>query len=61
MEENIWHLLPTDDLEEHKESSMCRCNPEVKIGEGGVLIVHNSFDGREGLELAKEILNSSNK
>lgn len=58
MEENIWHILPIGDSDEHEESSMCKCKPTVKEEEGGgILIVHNSFDGREGLEQAIEILN----
>jgi hypothetical protein len=58
MEEEVWHVLPINDLEEHEESSYCKCDPEVQVQENGnVLIIHNSFDGREGLEMANEILN----
>jgi len=56
-EENIWHVTPINDLEEHLESSMCKCDPEIKVIENGnVVIVHNSFDGKEAVEMANEIL-----
>ena len=36
----------------------CLCDPRKQKGEDGVwLIIHNSFDGREGVEIANEILN----
>lgn len=57
MDEEVWNIIPINDLEEHEESSMCKCKPEVREVDGGVLIIHNSFDGREGLEMANEILN----
>jgi hypothetical protein len=59
MEENkiaVWHILPRNDSDIHEETSVCKCEPSVKITEGGVLIVHNSFDGRELIEQANEIL-----
>lgn len=36
----------------------CLCEPRKEKQESGVwLIIHNSFDGREGLEWTNEILN----
>jgi hypothetical protein len=36
---------------------MCACKPEHKEEENDVLIiVHNSFDGREGVEWVNKIL-----
>jgi hypothetical protein len=52
----IWHILPENDLKEHQEESTCECNPESFIENGDTFIVHNSYDGREGVELANEIL-----
>lgn len=58
MEEiEIWHILPVNDSEQHEESSMCNCEPRVDTSNGYVLIIHNSFDGREAIEWANEILN----
>jgi len=59
----IWHVIPTKDLEEHQELSTCKCKPTVEILEesGAVVIVHNSFDGRELVEQAKEILSQKTK
>ena len=54
----FWHVMPINDLEEHIESVMCICDPQVSIIEetNDYLVTHNSFDGREGVELANEIL-----
>jgi len=52
------HIYPLNDLREHEMNSTCFCNPEVKeAGDGELMCVHNSLDGREGLELANELLN----
>lgn len=53
------NVLPINDLKEHTEDSTCECNPTVEIidGTGELIIIHNSFDGREGLEQANQILN----
>jgi len=66
-----YHVYPVNDLEEHdteetplfpdKETGLycrCKCKPSESWENGCLLIVHNSFDGREGVELANEILNS---
>lgn len=53
----IWHILPTNDLEDHIDSSTCHCQPLTEVlADGDLLIIHSSFDGREGVEWAKEIL-----
>lgn len=54
----IWHILPTNDLKEHQEEgSLCECEPKVEIQENGdIMIIHNSFDGREAVEIANEII-----
>ena len=43
------HIIPINDLEEHIESSTCKCNPTY-CNKDGEIIIHNSFDGRELLE-----------
>jgi hypothetical protein len=51
------HTIPCDDLEEHEESTTCKCEPRVTCyPDGGIHVLHNSFDGREGLEQAMEVL-----
>lgn len=36
----------------------CECAPIIKeLTNGAVLIIHNSFDGREGIEWVNEFLN----
>ena len=47
----IWHVLPSNDLKEHTDSSICECKPNSKILDNGdILIIHNSYDGREYIE-----------
>ena len=58
---SIYHLLPVDDIKEHEKSSTCACNPSSEIVNGNILVVHNSYDGREGLELANEVFNELNR
>lgn len=47
-ENNVWHILPVDDLKPHIEALECRCNPKIEIQDNGAMIVvHKSYDGRE--------------
>lgn len=82
MEDNIWHVYPVNDINEHiteaewktiefgyfdhdgKPKSnidqrlvcKCKCGPAYKEQpNGAIIVVHNSFDGREGLEWVNEI------
>lgn len=51
-----WHILPINDTKEHEEKSTCECRPEVEILDNGdMMIIHNSFDGREYVEVLKDI------
>jgi hypothetical protein len=61
------HVIPEDDLKPHSEdtewgirtmvTSKCLCGTRVEVNEkGSWVIIHSSFDGREGLEWANEIL-----
>jgi len=40
-------IIPLKDLKEHEELSTCECCPSVEFENGEMLIIHNSFDGRE--------------
>jgi len=42
----ILHITPIKDLKEHEECSTCHCCPRAEIVEGGILIIHNAYDGR---------------
>jgi len=52
----MWNILPTNDLKPHTEDSTCECKPKVIIENGEIIIIHNSFDGREHVE---ELLKSN--
>lgn len=52
----IYYVLPVNDAKEHRESYICHCLPEIKYEGGNMIVVHNSFDGREGVEWVNEIL-----
>jgi hypothetical protein len=54
----IWHILPINDIKDHVEDSTCPCEPVVLVEGGDLIIVHNSWDGREAVEEATEIINS---
>lgn len=42
-----YHILPVGDLKKHSEESTCECHPKVIFENGNMIIVHNSYDGRE--------------
>lgn len=55
----IFNVIPINDTNTHTECSTCECLPDIIIVENGnIVIQHNSFDGREGVELANEVLES---
>jgi hypothetical protein len=54
------HVHPLNDIKDHNISdtgNTCHCEPICKIEFGKMIIVHNSFDGREGVEWANQIIN----
>lgn len=62
--ETYWDIYPDDEYYDHdfrvldrgdETKSDCKCNPTLKYEEGILFVIHNSFDEREGVELAKEI------
>lgn len=50
------NIYPTNDLEEHILDSTCKCMPTIEEAYGEMIVVHNSFDCREAVEEAKEII-----
>jgi hypothetical protein len=51
------HVVPIDDDEEHELIRTCHCKPTVTaIDDMTLMIIHNSFDGREAYEEAMRIL-----
>jgi hypothetical protein len=56
------HIHPLNDIKEHDTSytvSTCHCKPTSKIEGGEIIVIHNSFDGREGVEMVNDILNNN--
>jgi hypothetical protein len=54
MSGEYYHVVPTDDLLEHKtKGDTCDCQPMIKPED--LLIVHNAIDNREFDEIAEEI------
>ena len=52
---NPIHVLPIDDIIQHIEiGTGCWCTPSIK--EDGMLVVHNSADGREYKERGEEFI-----
>lgn len=51
------HVVPLEDEGEHLLESECPCHPrQEKTNNGGLLIIHDAYDGRLGQEWAAEIL-----
>ena len=45
------HILPVNDLKEHEELTTCECKPRIEIlDDGEIMVIHNSYDGREYIE-----------
>lgn len=55
-QDNAVHCYPLNDLQPHATDGLpCPCGPTKETVEGGgVVMIHNSFDGREILEKAAE-------
>lgn len=53
-------VVPIGDSNNHDDySTTCKCNPNVVIENNEIIIIHNSFDGREGIEWLNEVLNNN--
>ena len=45
---DIIHVLPINDTHKHEEVSYkCLCNPKLMLENDHLIVVHNSWDGRE--------------
>lgn len=57
----IWkmiHVHPINDQKEHTlEGTTCHCTPRIDYDGPEMLIIHNSYDGRELIEEAEAALN----
>lgn len=51
------HKIPKNDCREHKEDVMCDCVPNIEIFADSMVITHHSFDGREEIKAALDIIN----
>jgi len=53
---DVFHVTPNNDIKPHSESFDCHCKPRVETEGLNMIVIHNSFDGREGVEWVNEIL-----
>jgi hypothetical protein len=63
---SVTHVVPNNDLKPHVEdfqerglpACRCSCKPEIKFFENPRywIVIHNSWDGREVVEWAEDIL-----
>lgn len=51
------NIIPINDLKEHIESVGCDCSPKIIFEEEEMIVIHNSYDRRELIEEAIEIIN----
>ncbi len=51
------HVIYTKQGQDQSFFCECKCGPRLSIENGIILINHNSFDGREGVEWANELIN----
>ena len=50
------HVYPLEDLLPHNtDDSDCRCDPKFIVVGGILVVVHNSYDGREGLDSVEQV------
>lgn len=69
----VQHVYPLNDLKPHVIACVynvyedhitcpCSCEPRIERTQDGriTIVTHSSFDGREGVEWANEILNQTN-
>lgn len=57
---DVIHTFPVDDYYPHvtegyTEGNVCWCNPHVEELEGGVLVIHKSYDQRESYEQGRKL------
>lgn len=63
----VLHIFPVNDIQEHitddyDELGPCPCEPSVRIENGNMFYIHNSFDRREKVEnLLNEVNNNINQ
>ncbi len=57
----VQHVLPINDSDTHEEATTCHCQPKVLNENGNIIVVHNSFDGRELVEEFNSILEIKNR
>ena len=49
-------VMPVNDLREHIPGTHCPCKPTIEIVGANLVIIHNSWDGRELIEQIEDWL-----
>ncbi len=58
MAANDIHIYPENDLHDHiTDGPGCPCDPEIRLEGANLIYVHNSWDHREIVEQAIDIIN----
>lgn len=52
------NVMPIKDLKEHQEDSTCHCCPSLIMENGEMILVHNSFDGRESVLNSRKMVHA---
>lgn len=55
-ESEPYNIMPLDEQSKHTFDTTCKCGAEIIEENGIMIILHSSFDGREAIEEANEIL-----
>jgi hypothetical protein len=56
MQDNTVHVYPLNDICRHDtESAFCDCRPRLEPHGDALLVIHNSWDGREITERAFDL------
>lgn len=50
---DTYHVIPLNDRKVHVDSETCHCKPRKQQEPNGVIVIHNSYDGREFYEDAE--------
>jgi hypothetical protein len=55
------HVYPLNDTLPHRfDTHLCACRPSIRFEDEVIVVIHNSFDGREYREAARDLIDEAN-